>query len=204
MSLCACANTRTLPPTLLPCPSTRRPLTEPQLGSISRLCPHGYERQRCLSPPHISDCFFSLRPQALQQLHQPRGGTPWVPPAWMALSSPHPLGLWHHLGGCPASNPPMPVCTKNLTLCLLLGQGWDLLPLSSGAALSPAPSSPRCGCVGVSDHLERVFIAMTSLLPNPGHEIASSVGSRRTEAGITCEFSLFLSERARACEAAGT
>ena len=91
--VCMRVHTLSLPPTLLPCPSTRRPSLNLNWGASPGEVPHNCERQGCLAPPHISDCFFSLRPQALQQLHQPRGGAPLVPLAWMALSSPHPQPL---------------------------------------------------------------------------------------------------------------
>ena len=171
--VCMRVHTLSLPPTLLPCPSTRRPSLNLNWGASPGCVPTTVRGRAASRLPTFLIAFSHSDPKLCSSFINQEGVLPWFPlPGWLCPR--HILSLWHQLGGRPTSNPPMLVCTKNLTLCLLPEQGWDLLPLSSEAALSPAPSSTCCGCVGASDHLERVLIT-TSLLPNPRHEIGASL-----------------------------
>ncbi|XP_055277327.1 uncharacterized protein LOC129552696 [Moschus berezovskii] len=120
-------------------------------------------------PPRISDSFFSLRPQALQRLHPPRGGVLLVPPAWMALlaTSSQPLAS---AGWTPRQQPPDAGLYKEpYSACSRGRDGTCFLSPPGRPFLLPRPPY----AVGVWVRLTTWKGSLTSLLPNPRHEIGA-------------------------------
>ena len=116
--VCMRVHTLSLPPTLLPCPSTRRPSLNLNWGASPGCVPTTVRGRAASRLPTFLIAFSHSDPKLCSSFINQEGVLPWFPlPGWLCPR--HILSLWHQLGGRPTSNPPMLVCTKNLTLCLL-------------------------------------------------------------------------------------
>ena len=172
---------QTLPPTLLPLPPARRPFTEPQWETSSGWCPHSRGRKSRLTPPHISDLLSPSDSKLCGGFADQEGVCPLCVLPALGISWP--------------DAPPVPHASHRKEPYSLPTPGVGTGP----SFLSPPgwPLLTRCprDVVGVPGRLETAFVAMMSSLPNPNATKWEThfMGSMRSQVGITCDRSSFLS-----------